>query len=61
MPQTHTVNAIDDDDNLHGKALVTIFVLDLLNSSFEDFAFIRYARYARILRRNLRCWLRPPR
>ena len=42
-PQTHIVNAIADDDNPDGKAPVTIFVLDLLNSSFEDFAFIRYS------------------
>ena len=42
-PQTHTVNAIADDDNPDGKAPVTIFVLDLLNSSFEDFGFIRYS------------------
>jgi VWFA-related protein len=42
-PQAHTINAIADDDNPEGKAPVTIFVLDLLNSSFEDFAFIRYS------------------
>ena len=41
-PQTHTVNAVVDD-NPDGNAPVTIFVLDLLNSSFEDFAFIRYS------------------
>jgi VWFA-related protein len=42
-PQTHIVDAIAGDDNPDGKAPVTIFVLDLLNSSFEDFAFIRYS------------------
>src|SRR5271170_1829453 len=42
-PQTHIVDAIAGDDNPEGKAPVTIFVLDLLNSSFEDFAFIRYS------------------
>jgi VWFA-related protein len=41
-PQTHTLNTLADD-NPDGKAPVTIFVLDLLNSSFEDFAFIRYS------------------
>jgi VWFA-related protein len=42
-PQTHTVSALASDDNPDGKAPLTIFVLDLLNSSFEDFAFIRYS------------------
>jgi VWFA-related protein len=42
-PQAHIISATDDDDNPDGKAPVTIFVLDLLNSSFEDFAFIRYS------------------
>jgi VWFA-related protein len=37
-PQAHTGI---DGDNPEGEAPVTIFVLDLLNSSFEDFAFIR--------------------
>jgi len=41
-PQTHTLNTAADD-NPDGKAPVSIFVLDLLNSSFEDFAFIRYS------------------
>ena len=44
-PQTHIVEAIAGDDNPDGKAPVTIFVLDLLNSSFEDFAFIRYSMH----------------
>ena len=42
-PQTHTISALAGDDNPDGKAPLTIFVLDLLNSSFEDFAFIRYS------------------
>jgi len=42
-PETHTMGANADDDSPDGKAPVTIFVLDLLNSSFEDFVFIRYA------------------
>jgi len=42
-PQAHTLHAIAGDDNPDGKAPLTIFVLDLLNSSFEDFAFIRYS------------------
>lgn len=41
-PETHVVDVSAADDNLSGKAPVTIFVLDLLNSSFEDFAYIRY-------------------
>ena len=40
-PETHTMDA--GDDNPAGKAPVTIFVLDMLNSNFEDFAFIRYS------------------
>jgi len=31
------------DDNPAGKAPLTILVLDLLNSRFEDFAYIRYS------------------
>ncbi len=42
-PQTHAIDATADDDTPDGKTPVTIFVLDLLNSSFEDFAFIRYS------------------
>jgi VWFA-related protein len=41
-PETHVVDANSRDDDRAGKAPVTIFVLDLLNSSFDDFAFIRY-------------------
>jgi len=42
-PETHSIPANARDDNPDGKAPVTIFVLDQLNSSFEDFAFIRYS------------------
>jgi VWFA-related protein len=38
-PESHSVNT--GDENPDGKAAATIFVLDLLNSNFEDFAFIR--------------------
>jgi len=41
-PDVHVMSANSGDDNPEGKAPVTIFVLDLLNSSFEDFAYIRY-------------------
>jgi VWFA-related protein len=42
-PQVHTMGAAAGDDNPDGEAPVTIFVLDLLNSQFQDFAFIRYS------------------
>jgi VWFA-related protein len=42
-PQVHAMAAAAGDDNSDGEAPVTIFVLDLLNSPFEDFAFIRYS------------------
>jgi VWFA-related protein len=42
-PQAHTVDGLADDGYPDEKAPLTIFVLDLLNSSFEDFAFIRYS------------------
>ena len=42
-PDVHTINARSSDENPDGKAPVTILVLDLLNSRFEDFAFIRYS------------------
>jgi VWFA-related protein len=42
-PQAHTLAASAGDGNPDGKAPATIFVLDLLNSSFEDFAFIHYS------------------
>ena len=40
-PQTHIEAANAGNDNPDGKAPATILVLDLLNSDFEDFAFIR--------------------
>jgi VWFA-related protein len=40
-PATHLMNA--STTNEVNKAPVTIFVLDQLNSDFEDFAFIRYS------------------
>ena len=42
-PQRHTMGATAGDDNPDGEAPVTIFVLDLLNSQFADFAYIRYS------------------
>jgi VWFA-related protein len=42
-PQVHVVDANARDDDSDRKAPLTIFVLDLLNSPFEDFAFIRYS------------------
>lgn len=42
LPETHVVGQNDDDDNPQGKAPITILVLDQLNSSFDDFARIRY-------------------
>ncbi len=39
-PQVHRVSS---GDNPNGKPPITILVLDLLNSSFADFAFIRYS------------------
>ncbi len=41
-PETHVMAPGAGDSNPDGKAPVTILVLDLLNSSFEDFAYIRY-------------------
>lgn len=42
-PEAHVSNANASEENPEGKAPVTILVLDLLNSRFEDFAFIRYS------------------
>lgn len=42
-PDTHAMAANSSGENPDGKAPVTILVLDLLNSRFEDFAFIRYS------------------
>jgi len=39
-PQAHVMTS---SNNANGKAPTTILVLDLLNSSFADFAFIRYS------------------
>ena len=41
-PEIHVVDANATDDDRAGNAPVTIFVLDLLNSSFDDFGYIRY-------------------
>jgi hypothetical protein len=41
-PETHVDDANTTDDHPAGKAPLTIFVLALLNSKFEDFAYIRY-------------------
>ena len=40
-PESH-VEVNTSEDNPSGKAPVTVLVLDLLNSKFEDFAYIRY-------------------
>ncbi|HUD54972.1 MAG TPA: VWA domain-containing protein [Terracidiphilus sp.] len=40
-PESHVMGANAGDDNPAGNAPVTIIVLDLLNSSFSDFAYIR--------------------
>ncbi len=42
-PETHVADTNAADDNPAGKAPLTIVVLDLLNSKFEDFAYIRYS------------------
>jgi VWFA-related protein len=42
-PEVHTIAADAGDDNPDGNAPATIMVLDLLNSPFEDFAYIRYS------------------
>ena len=41
-PEAHVMSENGEDENLDGEAPATIFVLDLLNSRFEDFAYIRY-------------------
>jgi VWFA-related protein len=41
-PETHVVDANATDDDRTGQAPVNIFVLDLLDSSIEDFGYIRY-------------------
>ena len=43
-PEMHKLKTSrNGSDNPDGSAPVTIFVLDLLNSNFEDFAYIRYS------------------
>jgi VWFA-related protein len=42
-PQAHISNSNAADENPAGRAPLTILVLDLLNSRFEDFAYIRYS------------------
>ncbi len=41
-PEVHVMGAGAGDENPNGKAPETILVMDLLNSSFEDFDYIRY-------------------
>ena len=41
-PETHVVDASAAADNPSGKAPLTIFVLDQLDSRFQTFAYIRY-------------------
>ncbi len=41
-PESHVIGANGGDENPDGKAPVTILVLDMLNSRFQDFAYIRY-------------------
>ena len=42
-PAEHVPAADGEEDGSKNKAPVTIFVMDLLNSNFEDFAYIRYS------------------
>ncbi len=42
-PELHVQGAEGGDENANERTPVTIFVADLLNSSFEDFGFIRYS------------------
>ena len=41
-PEVHVMGTGGEDENPNGQPPKTIFVLDLANSSFEDFAYIRY-------------------
>jgi len=41
-PELHLAGVGGDDQNPTGNAPKTILVMDMLNSSFEDFAYIRY-------------------
>ena len=40
-PDVHVMKPGNSEENSEGEAPVTIFALDLLNSEFEDFAYIR--------------------
>jgi VWFA-related protein len=42
-PERHVNGTDSAEETVNGQAPVTIFVADLLNSSFEDFGFIRYS------------------
>jgi VWFA-related protein len=42
-PRAHLPDSNAADDNPAGRAPLTILVLDLLNASFEDFAYISYS------------------
>ena len=42
-PDVHAIDANFSEEDSESKAPVTILVLDLLNSRFEDFAYIRYS------------------
>jgi VWFA-related protein len=41
-PEVHVMGTGGEDENSNGQSPKTIFVMDLLNSSLEDFAYIRY-------------------
>lgn len=41
-PDVHVIQSGNSEENPDGKAPLTIFALDLLDSKFEDFAYIRY-------------------
>ena len=41
-PEAHVISGNAEDENPNSKAPATIFVLDRLNSKFEDFAYIRF-------------------
>ena len=40
-PESHVISANSEDDNPDGKAPITIFVLDRLNSAMDEFAQVR--------------------
>ena len=46
-PEAHAFNKKSEEDNPDGKVPVTIFVLDLLNSDFQDASYLRehFAKY----------------